>query len=396
MKNASAEDWSLRLSAAHSAGEKAEAASSLAVLAERWPEKLNDLEQSMVGRTVYDAPKTGPIRKQLLTALFNSGYTPQDDDVSRWWRDLTLLQLHDGDEAAARKTFAKVKDPYVLIAASVDNRFEPVRGEITIDIPTAMEQEIQDAREGVAKRPDELTPVLRLTGFLAASLHYAQALQVADDAIKKMNGPTGPKVYKDYRAHRTWLLDERARALCALGRLDEGVAQLVSARFLPENGESNVSQTINLASLYNDMGKPTEAIQTLADVATGSTSPFGAMQVAIERLASADMTGDTAEAEKQLGFLREHRDDSLPSYQRALISANHQDEAAQLLISRLQDPDQRLEALMEVQKFKLPPLPKRADQWHKRWDAMLARSDVKEAIGKVGVVSEYPLAPRPY
>jgi hypothetical protein len=171
MKNASAEDWSLRLSAAYSTGEKEEAASSLAVLAERWPAKLNDLDPRMVGRTVYGAPKTGPIRQQLLTALFNSNYVPPDDDVSRWWRDLTLLQLQAGDEAAARKTFAKMKDPYVMVAALADNRFAPVRSEITIDIPAAMEQEIQSAREAVAKRPDELMPVLRLTGLLAASLH---------------------------------------------------------------------------------------------------------------------------------------------------------------------------------------------------------------------------------
>jgi len=173
-----------------------------------------------------------------------------------------------------------------------------------------------------------------------------------------MSGPTGSKVFKDYLIHRTWLLDARSRTLCALGRWDEGAAQLMSARFLPESGESNVSQTINLASLYNDLGKPKEALQTLADLGTERTSPYGAMQVAIERLASADQLGDTTEAEKQLGFLREHRDDSLESYQRALISANHQDEAAALLISRLQDPDQRLKALMELQKFKLPPLPK--------------------------------------
>jgi hypothetical protein len=221
-------------------------------------------------------------------------------------------------------------------------------------------------------------------------------LQVADDAVKKMSGPTGPKVFKDYRTHRTWLLDARSRDLCALGRWDEGAAQLMSVRFLPESGESNVSQTINLASLYNDLGKPKEALQTLAELGTERTSPYGAMQVAIERLASADQLGDTTEAEKQLGFLREHRDDSLESYQRGLISANHQDEAAALLISRLQDPDQRLEALMEVQKFKLPPLPKRVDQWRKRWNAVLARSDVKEAISKVGVVSEYPLGFRPF
>jgi len=193
-----------------------------------------------------------------------------------------------------------------------------------------------------------------------------------------------------------WLLDARARALCGLSRWDEGAAQLMSARFLPESGNANVSQTINLAGLYNDMAKPKEAKQTLVDLTAEGASAYGFMQVAIERLSSADQLGDTAEVEKQLGFLREHRDDSLASLQRGLISANRQDEAAQLLISRLQDPDQRGDALMEVQKYKLPPLPKRAEQWRKRWNAVVARPDVVAAINKVGVVSEWPLSPRGY
>jgi len=394
MKAATADDWSLRLSAAFRTGHKDEAASSLTTLAERWPQRLNDLDFRVIGRSVVDAPKTGPIRQQLLTALFSSNFTPEDRDTSHWWRDLALLQLQDGDPGAARKTFARVKDPYMLVAALADNRLEPVRN--AIDIPTAIDRQIRDAREAVAARTHKLLPVVRLTGLLIESLHYAEALQVADDAIKMMGGPTGAKVYDDYRTYRVWLLDERARALCGLGRWDEAVAQLMSARLQPEGGSANVSQTINLASLYNDMGKPKEANQTLAELSAENASVYGSMQVAIERLASADQLGDAAEVEKQLAFLREHRDDSQATYQRGLISANRQEDAAKLLISRLQDPDLRMEALMEVQKFTQPPLPKRAEQWRKRWRAMVARPDVIEAIRKVGVVSEYPLVPQAY
>lgn len=396
MKQATAEDWSLRVSAALRAHNAAEAATSLTVVAERWPQKLNDLDTRLIGRTVHDAPQAGPGRQQLLTALFNSNFTPEDYDTSRWWRDLALLQLKDGDAGAARKTFARVKDPYVLIAALADNRFEPVRTGNAIDIPAAIEREIHAAREAVVARPHKLLPVIRLADLLIRSLRYAEALQVADDTIKTMSGPTGPKVYDDYRTYRVWLLDARSRALCGLGRFDEAAQQLASARLQPEGGGANVSQTINLASLYNDMGKPQEATRTLADLSGENASAYGSMQVALERLASADQTGDSAQTETQLGFLREHRDDSVATYQRALISANRPDDAAKLLISRLQDPDLRLEALMEIQKYKQPPLPKRAEQWRKRWKALLSRPDVVEAVGKVGVVSEYPLTPQPY
>jgi hypothetical protein len=51
-----------------------------------------------------------------------------------------------------------------------------------------------------------------------------------------------------------------------------------------------------------------------------------------------------------------------------------------------------MDALMQVQKYKEHPLPKHAMEWNKRWKAILARKDVREAINKVGTVSEYPLS----
>jgi tetratricopeptide (TPR) repeat protein len=278
-----------------------------------------------------------------------------------------------------------------------DNRFAPIRAGAGPEVlQAAIEKQIQQAREAVKAHPTKLQPVFRLMQVLIESLRFADALQVVDDAISAMSGSKGPKVYDDYRTYRVWLLDGRSRALFGLERWDDAVAQLVSARELPESGDANVSQTINLASEYNDLGKPREARATLAKLYTETASPYGLMQGAVERLASADQLGDAAEAEQQLGFLREHREDSLATYQRALISANRQNDAAQLLISRLQDPDQRVDALMEVQEYKEHPRPPRAAEWHRRWKTVRNRPDVREAISKVGNVSEYPLMAEPH
>jgi transposase InsO family protein len=65
---------------------------------------------------------------------------------------------------------------------------------------------------------------------LIESLRFADALQVADDAISVMNGSKGPKVYDDYCTYRVWLLDGRSQALFGLERWDDAVAQLVSPR----------------------------------------------------------------------------------------------------------------------------------------------------------------------
>ena len=389
-------DWNMRLLAAARARDHAEATLTLTTLAEHWPENLGDVDARVIGRVVHDTPHTGASRYQLLGALSKANYKSEEGyDLSHWWRDLALLQLEHADQAAAKKTLEKLTDPAALISVRADNRFAPIRDGLSLDIPAAIASQVQQAREAIKAHPTKLHPVVVLMGVLRQSLDFAGAVQLADDAVSAMSGPKGPKIYDDYKESRVWLLDARAEALYRLGKWDEAVAQLTAARQLPEMGDVNVSQTINLASLYNDLGKPREARTTLAELAS-NVSPYGFMQAAIEYLASADQLGDAAEVEKQLALLKEHQQDSLSTYQRALISANRPDEAAQLLISRLQDPDQRIDALLDVQDYKEAVLGPRAVEWQKRWVAVKHRPDVVEAIGKVGTVSTYPVLPQPH
>lgn len=110
-----------------------------------------------------------------------------------------------------------------------------------------------------------------------------------------------------------------------------------------------------------------------------------------ERIAIADQLGDEAEVARQLADIGSHRADSLPAYQQALISANHLDDAARVLISRLQDPSQRIDALMEVQHYAEFPLPPRSREIRRRWQTLIQRQDVREAIDRVGKTGSYPL-----
>jgi hypothetical protein len=395
MDKAATGDWALRLRAAILAHNPADATLSLTTLAQRWPEALSDIDSVLVARTVHNTPNTDPGRYGLLSALFDAKYTAEGLEPSDWWRDLALLQLRRGEQSAAAKSLDRLTDPYALISVRADSRFAPIRGRAALDIPAAVDRQIRAARDVVKGHPGKLRPVIQLVEVLVQALHFDEALRIADETISAMHGPKGPKVYDDYRTFEPWLLDSRSRALYGLGRWDEAVTQLQAAIHLPESGNANVSQVINLAGLYNDLGKPTEARAELAGLVSGTLSPYGLMQAAIERVSSADQLGDSVDAERQLEFLREHREDSVATYQRALVSVNHLDEAAQLLISRLQNPDQRLEALVEIQQYQgYRSYPGRAAEWQRRWKAVRERPDVRDAIAKVGNIGLYPLLAR--
>jgi len=374
---------------------KGEATQALTTLAQRWPAALKDESDDRIARVVYEAPHAGVGRYKMLKALREAHYTRQDDsDLSYWWRDLGLLQLDRGEPAAALGTLKDVSAPYSLVSIQADNRFAPVRSELgaTLDVDVAISRQIEQARAAVTKHPEQIDPVIGLTYRLLFSQRYAEVLQLTDAAIARASSLGGAQAYTDYDKSFVWILDNRSRALLGLGRFDEAVAQLQEASHRPEGGDDNVSQVINLAGLYNDLGRAKEAREALAGLGPAGASAYGQMQVAVEQLNSAAQLDDKAEIERQLKFLSDHRSDSVSTYQRSLVSANRLDDAARFLKSRLTDPEQRIQALMEVQHYAPESLPVRAAEVENLWQAVIGRPDVHDAILKVGAIGSYHLS----
>ena len=393
IEGADGDVWTFRLQAAQLAKDRTEAAAAVTTLAQRWPKTLASVDSRSVAQAVRDVSDAGPTRYKLLKALFDAKYTSEGFPPSGWWRDLALLQLERGEPAEAKETLARIADPYVVISILADRRFDPVRASMQDrwDVGEMARQQIDAAREIVRQQPDELQPVIELTYFLIYSERFDEALQLCDQVIARVNGGSGAKVFSDYAGRYVWVLDNRSRALEGLGRFDEALAQEVAASHLPELGDDNVSQIINLAGFYNVRGRPKDAREVLAALDPAKTSGYGRTQVAAELLASAVQLGDTAEVDRQLQYLREHRDDSIKTLEHALVRTGREDEAAQLLISRLETLSERIPALMEVQQFQAVPLLPKEDEFYKRWEKLLSRADVQAAIAKVGSVGKYPM-----
>jgi transglutaminase-like putative cysteine protease len=391
-------DWKGRLEAAQMAQDRMDAASSLITLAQRWPGSLSDLKYWSVTQAVSQTPTVGPGRYRLLKALYDAKYTSEGFPASPWWRDLALLQLERGERAVAIETLSHILDPYVVISVLVDKRFASVRAEIQsqLDVGEIARQQIDLGRQISHQNPDKLQSIIELTYLLLYSERYEEALALCDQVIARVNESTGPKSYRDYQGY-VWILDNRSRALGGLGRWDEALAQLLAASHLPELADDNVSQMINLAELYNDLSRPKEAREVLAALDADKTSGFGHVAIANELMRSALQLGDAAEVDRQLQYLREHKEDAVGTLENALVDAGREDEAAQLLIARLADLNERIPALMAVQEYDTGRKPARAQEparvqeFGRRWRALVRRPDVQAAIAKVGSVGKYAI-----
>jgi tetratricopeptide (TPR) repeat protein len=197
---------------------------------------------------------------------------------------------------------------------------------------------------------------------------------------------------------RNWILDERAETLSALGRYDDTTAAGREAAALEEDGQLNVSQTINLAERLEEQGKPQAALDVLAVFKEGGprASVYGMMWVWTERACALGQLGRTPATSPDLAaalaYSAEHLDSNPPARAETLLCVVDLDGAAAAYIARLKDPEQRADALMALSTWKRPPQPVFLAQILARLDKVRARPDVKAAVAAVGRTEAIPLA----
>jgi tetratricopeptide (TPR) repeat protein len=391
MTDTDARDWALRVTAANAVGNLKDATFALTTLAERWPEQLAQAEAhgdySIQWAISVEDPDSD--RYALLNALRRVPFASEPDNASSWWRDLALLQLARGEPASAVQTLERVSDPYIAISIWADKRFDDVRSELggRLEIAAAAQRSIRDAVLRVQDNPNRLKPMNRLADLLVDSLQFQQALQVTDTAIERQD-TQGRAAWSDYDRQYPWTLETRADALFGLGRSHAALTQLEAASRV-ESGVDRVSHFINLANAYNEAARPHEALETLQLVQ--QASPFGVMQLQLVTLWADLQLHDQSGADRALAFLREHQDDAVGAYQEALLFADHPEEGAALLISRLADERRRSAALEAVQLYTEVDTQQLVLEKHRRWQALIDRPEVHEAILRVGRVDHYAL-----
>jgi hypothetical protein len=285
----------------------------------------------------------------------------------------------------------RVTGTYSLIGMRVDNRFEPVRRAAPerFDIDKAVHKEIATLRESAQRSPRSMEAVLDLTEALLMARQYDEVLKLTYEASTRTLSATRAAVpFDDADRYLIWVMDQRARAYAGLNRQEEAAEELLRARRFEEQGVRNVSQSINLAYRYTLMGRSKEALDSLAEVGANITS-YGVMQVEAVKLAAAVQMKNAAEIDRALSYLREHRTDAPATFLWALVKADRLDDAADWLITRLDNPRERLSALLEIQQYAEPPATPAQAEWRGRWKQLIQREDVQASVARVGRIEAF-------
>jgi tetratricopeptide (TPR) repeat protein len=384
------DDWRDRLTASMKLGDRRDEALCLTTIMRHWGRDSSILPAATVRQVVRDTLKIdAQARIDLLGVLYDLRWHPGDgSSVGYWWVELSRLLIEQNRIPDAIQVAALVEDPRSIIAFAADKRFRPLlkSSKVQSNARRAASHEIEELRAVTQQKPRSLQALQRLTARMVNMRSDVQALALIEAAVRRIDAAgEGLPPFDDMEKYGV-LLDTEARALRNLGRYDEAVQQLRRGAELAHKTDS-VSQPIDLALLLCELNRPDEAMAALPPAENASI--YGKMLIALVQLTAAEERGAGDDADKALAYLREHRADSPNVLQDGLLRAGALDDAELLLVSRLNDPDERTSALIPLQTYFETMLPPRAAEWRARFAAVKERPAVRTAVAQFGEIDNY-------
>ena len=367
-------------------------------VARRSVDLFNEYDLRTLGRIIreLDRADEAELSRNLRTTLVDyyvpeNPFTTLDYYRSRSARDLAL----DGDRVGARAIIQQMRTAAPFFMLQSDITFDFLWAEpwfiAASDMQAAFENELEQTELLIAEHPEFLDGHRQRIRILMSLGRFDEAESVAASAFDRLSGG---EPFTDAEEYTTWLLNDWAYALYASGRTDEGNQRLAQAANFSESGELNVSQTINYASMLNAQGRPAESLEVIARMRDRSASSYGDMWTWAVSACAHYQLGQTAEADDVLAQMSANWEDNPAAYQRTLICMSRMDEAADLLIARLSNPDHTEGALEALQRL-LPIYPDESfglsNAWLNAVDELAERPDVQAALAPVGRVQTFEI-----
>jgi tetratricopeptide (TPR) repeat protein len=366
------------------------AATAVVAFAKKWPALLED-EQDFILELIDKAEPDSSARLGLMQTLFDVGFKAQPLDASDVWYQLALTRVVRGEPEAARAVIARITWPEMLIQLRSDKRFDGLvdPNAEQFNVTHAASRRLDLVRARSILHPDKLQIVIELATTMMIEGLDEGALELTDGVLADLASASGVK-YADID-RKIYIMTNRAVALDRLGRTDEALAQFQQATLVEQNRDANIEHVLNLADYYCDLGRADDALATVAKVGEW-LSVSGTVRVASIKHCAAVLQGDRKGEDQALVFMRELRNSRPATFMTALLRSNRMDEAAKMVIEKLESPHDRGEMLYRMQDYSVRA--KRLPSYvlaHERWKLLMAREDVRNALDKVGRIQQYDI-----
>jgi tetratricopeptide (TPR) repeat protein len=299
-------------------------------------------------------------------------------------------QLGDkGRATEAATAVAGADDPRVLMYVAADRRFEKTWTAAGRFDWTALEEAaLARARAEMDAAPESLAPVQDALSSLRALGRYDEAILIGQAYRARLQDG---EAFEDREAQGDPVLIQLAAALADTGDIKEAEAVSIEAIGPDEARADSTDARMNWGGRLLDLARPRDVLKVLEGIDLDYVTPYGQAWIDAQK-ACAWSDIDPKTAEPLLESLRKQRDGNPGALSEALLCANRLDEAAALLVWRLQSPEHRAGALDPFWTARPPPVitPWLAE-FNRRRLAIQARPEVQAALAKVGRPVTTPL-----
>ena len=260
--------------------------------------------------------------------------------------------------------------------------------DILTNVQSGVEAQLALAQRQTEENPEYLEPISNHIRALLTLDRAEEAEAIGRATYLRL---TNGEAFLDADENSSWLMNEYAYSLYALDRLEEANSVMRRAAGFVEGQNPNVSQTINLASMLTYQERYQDALEVLQVMDERPASPYGDMWVWATRACSFHMLGNRMQSEANIALLSENWEDNPSAYQKATICTERHDDAAELMIQRLQDPTHApgaLEAMQIRNPLMVSSRMPNVRIWSERVDQLANHPDVAEALLSVGRIEE--------
>lgn len=391
--------WQVRFAMAMQLDSYSEAVATLEDMQARDPSLLISPESEIKNNWIFilsgklaKQDKTSDTRKRFLALTSRADFVPAKTELGydRMRLSYARLLAQAGNREEAGKMLGLIRNANALRDASLDPDLRAMIPD-SFDMRAALENQITVLRAIERERPsllsvtNEIANTQQTLGDAAASVETLEAAR-----------PYGvlEKQFSDREDQINWWWDSLAQAYALLGRYDDVVAAYRQAIAEGEEGLNgqNISQQLNFTFVQRKFGRDQEALDLLdsIDIESGNlASAYGQMTWHLSHGCVAWALGKKEVAALDRSWAEMHEDISYSSLTRLYLCTADDDAAAASFIRRLADPDQRVEALVDLSGYQ-PPVPTSPtlpeDAALKR---VKTRADVQAAIAKAGGVRDF-------
>jgi tetratricopeptide (TPR) repeat protein len=368
------------------------AADSIDILIARFPDSARDLDWDMVRFFLGHEPKGQDQRNEdRRINLARIGYNGGDSVIGQWRVvDAVKILAGRGDNKPAIELLKRVNQPDAIENMLIQKRYAalwPVLEEIGgKHLAKARSAALAGAEQAYAAAPYDNE---KLQVYVDALRHAGRF----DDAIAlRSKLPSTPQAMAVADEKTGWVVNSIAYALNEAGRGDEGDRLFAALNDPPRTDAGwRVSMIINRLEMLVMAGK-FEKAATLLDVtaesATKNGNPYAQQLVRRLRYCVLSSVGRKDEAAKVRPEMLAHADDALQPTIDGLLCAGDTDEAAQLVLKALKNPDKAKREVFEEQLVHaLQPVPLMGDDpsvWDISWKALRQRPAIAAAYARLG------------